>query len=296
MNRLLILVITVCLFATGCGTVVPPGKRVILIQPDGSTDIYDKGSYFAYGRTRVYFVDQQLSSFNEDDQRILCKDEVNMLVDVKAVLSFDVTESSLEFIQEKVKPVKNSDGNLELSLDAFYRMALQPIVLGTARNVISAMETDDIRPNRQKIENDLTQIVRQRIKDLNYPINVSAILLSSIDYPDSVTGMRERIKKAELEDQEKAAKAEAILAQAQREVAIETEQAKSRLVRAQAQADENEILTKSLTPAFLMWRQFEVLEHLGKDLSTGESNTVYMLPYQTMSPDMMQTTMLRGEK
>ena len=69
-------------------------------------------------------------------------------------------------------------------------------------------------------------------------MTVSAVLISNIDYPESVKQMRQKLKQAKLRDQELAAEAEAKLAEAQRQVAIETEEAKVRMVRAQAQASD----------------------------------------------------------
>lgn len=271
---------------TGCvGTVCPPGKTVIILHADGSSDIVDKGVYKYWGRDKLYFVDGRLKGFKEP-MKILCEDDINMDVDVKATMCFQVQKESIDFIKSKVKPKRIEQGDVagfELSLDEFYMMVVSDIVRGTSRNIISKYMTDDIRPNREKIEADIDAGIRKRLSELKYPIHVSAILLSNIDYPQSVTDTRQRIKQAQLKDQEQAALAEARLAEAQRQVAIEQELAKVRMVKAQAQADENTILTTSLTPEFLMWRQFEVMELTAARLAEGQSNTVFMMPYATMN-------------
>jgi regulator of protease activity HflC (stomatin/prohibitin superfamily) len=278
-----------------CGSVVPAGKTVIILDSNGESAIHEKGVYKAYGRDKLYLVDQKLKSFTEN-MNVLCADDINMTIDTKCVLSFEVTKESIEFIKRKVPATTISGGEIkgfELSLDQFYQMAVRDIVRGSARNVISPNETDAIRPNRQKLEAEIQQVVIERIAALKYPLQVSAVLLSNIDYPQSVKTMRERIKQATLADQEKAALALASLAEAKRQVAVEQEQAKVRMIKAQAQADENRILTDSLTPEFLMWRQFEVLENLADKLGSGPNNTVFMMPYQTMSPDMLNTAVIR---
>lgn len=280
---------------TGCGKVVPPGKTVIVLKPNGDTKVIDKGVYKKLGRDRVYFVDKKLRSF-EEDMQVLCADDINMAVDVKAVMSFAVSDAGIDFIREKVPSQQVTSGDVqgqELSLDKFYAMAVRDIVRSSARNTVSAYQTDDIRPNRQKLEKDIAQTVKQRVAELGYPINVSAVLISNIDYPQSVTAMREQIKQAQLEDQRSAALAEAKLAEAERQVLVETELAKVRMVRAQAQADENLILTESLTPQFLQWRQYEVMEQVGGWLADGTSNTVFMMPYEAMGAPIAQTVMMR---
>jgi regulator of protease activity HflC (stomatin/prohibitin superfamily) len=265
---------------------------VIVLDSSGGSTIYEKGVYKSWGRDKVYFVDQKLKSFNEP-MEILCADDINMTVDVKCVLSFDVTKDSTEFIKRKVPTTPIQGGGLELSLDQFYQMAVRDVVRGSGRNVVSVSKTDDIRPNRQQLEAQIQELVIGRIAELKYPVKISAVLISNIDYPETVKEMRNKIKKAQLADQEKAALAEAMLAEAKRQVAIEQEQAKVRMVKAQAQADENRILTESLTPQFLMWRQFEVMENLADKLGNGTNNTVFMMPYQTMNPDMLNTAVIR---
>jgi len=284
----------VMMLVTGCGQVVPPGKKVVILTPQGETKIHEQGVYKAWGRDRAYFVDGKLNSFKEEMQ-ILCKDDINMAVDLKSVLSFKVDKSSMDFIQKKVptQPIKEGKGDIEgyeLSLDKFYTMAVKDIVRSTARNIVSQYITDDIRPNREIIEAEIAGKVKNRIEELNYPLNVSAVLVSNIDYPESVKEMREKIKKVQLEEQEKEAKAKAALAEARRQVEVETENAKVRMVKAQAQASENQILTKALTPEFLMWRQYEVMEAMAKDLGDG---SVFIVPYQTMGSDLLNTTMLK---
>jgi len=294
-TNLSILLIALTLLV-GCGEVVPPGKTVIILHPDGTSEIVTKGVYKAWGRSKVYFVDGKLQSFTEK-MKILCADDINMDVDVKAIMAFTVSKDSIEFIKAKVPAVEATDGDVsgfELSLHKFYSMVVKDVVRGSARNVVSPYKTDAIRPNRKKIEAAIAKLVVARLKELEYPLIASAVLVSNLDYPQTVKDMRNRIKKAQLADQEKAALAEATLAQTQREVGIEQERAKVRIVKATAQADENRILTDSLTPEFLMWRQLEVMEGAAEKLSQGDSNTVFMMPYQTMNPAMLNTAMVQS--
>ena len=228
--------------------------------------------------------------------KILCTDDINMDVDVKTIMCFNVTKESIEFIKSKVPSSRVDEGDVtgyQLSLDKFYDMAVTDIVRSSARNIVSTYITDDIRPNRVAIEAAISAEVMRRLGELNYPLTISAVLVSNIDYPDSVKTMRNDIKRAQLEDQKSAALAEAMLAQMQREAGIEVERAKVRMIKAQAQADENQILTGSLTPEFLMWRQYEVMEMTAAALAEGTSNTVFMMPYSAINPDTLNTAMIR---
>jgi len=283
---------------TGCryGAVVPPGKKVIILSADGETAIHEKGVYKAWGRDRLYFVDQKLKSF-EEKMEILCEDDINMSVDVKCVLSFQVDETSIDFIKQKVPSVKTETGSeiagYELSLDQFYNMTVKDIVRSSARNIISTYETDNIRPNRLKIEGDLSKMVTDRITALKFPLNISAVLVSNLDYPQVVIDQRNAIKNAQLEDQRAAALAEAAMAEAQRRAGVETEEAKVRMIKAQAQADENAILAESLTPEYLSWKQLEVMQSVSTEMAKGQNNVVFIMPYEAISQDTMNTAMIR---
>jgi len=270
---------------------------VIILHPSGEATTVTDGVYKAYGRDRVYFVDQKLNSFAEPGMNILCKDDINMTVDVKAVMAFEVDESSIGFIKQKVPAIKTAEDSelegFELSLDKFYQMTVQDIVRSSARNVISVYATDDIRPNRKQIEEDLATDVRARIEALNYPLHVAAVLISNIDYPQVVIDQRNAIKNAQLEDQKQAALAEAAMAEAQRRAGIETEEAKVRMIKAQAQADENKILAESLTPQYLTWRQLEVMETVSSEMAKGTNNVVFIMPYEAINQSSMNTAMMR---
>jgi regulator of protease activity HflC (stomatin/prohibitin superfamily) len=288
------LAICTALMVTSCGKVVPPGKKVIILTPNGQTNIHEQGVYKAWGRDRAYFVDGKLNSFTED-MKILCEDDINMDVDIKSVLSFKVDADSMAFIKEKVptQVVKDGEGNsegFELSLEKFYSMAVKDIVRSSARNIVSKYVTDDIRPNREKIEGEISETIQTRIKALKYPIVISAILVSNIDYPESVKKMREAIKSVQLEEQKKDAQAKADLAEARRMVEVETEKAKVKIVKAEAEAAENIILAEALTPNFLMWRQFEVMENMASELGDG---TVFIVPYQSVNQELLNTAMVK---
>jgi len=288
MKRTLLLAITVVSFLfVGCGKVVPPGKKVIVLDAKGKSTLYERGSYLAYNRDKVYFVDGKLKSFTES-MKILCADDINMDVDIKIIMCFDVGTEQLEFIKTKVPTSRVTDGDVsgyELSLEKFYELGVKDIGRGTVRNIISPNVTDDIRPNRKKIEAEIATAIEARIKELKYPLQISAILLSNIDYPQSVKNMREEIKNVQLTETKKAAQAQAELAEAQRRVAVEIEKAKVRLVQAEARANENRVIASSLTPEYLKWREIEMLENLAATVAQGPNNTVFVLPFDMMKKE-----------
>ncbi len=297
MNKIIktLLLAAIMLVCAGCGEIVPPGKTVIVMKPDGATTIHDKGYYTVVGRDVAFYVDGKLSSYTEKLQ-ILCTDEINMDVDVKTVLSFQVDTTSVGFLINKV-PTKKVDNKNEMSIADFYTMVIRDIVRNTARNVVGKYNTNDIRNERENIEAKIGTIVLERIKQLNMPVKISAVMLSNLDHPASIKLLREEIKHAQLQDELKAAKAKADIIDAARQVTVITELNKVRVLKATSQARENQILADSLTPAFVKWRQLEVMEETTIALAKGESNTIFVLPYEAMGQSTMnQAVQLQATK
>lgn len=275
----------------GCTSkVVPPGTTVIILSANGEVTIKTKGSYYAYGRDRVYFVDTKLKSFTES-MKILCNDKVNMDVDVKWIGSFDVTKEKIQMIKEKVPAVRVPDGDItgyQLSLEQFYNIAMKDIIRANSRGIVSPYVTDAIPDNRKVIEKDIRKAVVERLTKLGYPVLTSDVLLSNLDFDPEITKTRQAIKAAELEDQRKAALAKAAVAQAKRDEDLAREQGKADIVRAKVKAKQNEIISKSITPEILAMKQWDVLEEAAK----GPNNEIFVIPYEALKSSDLTGTVI----
>jgi len=287
---ILIAVIMSAFFLVRCGNVVPPGMTVIIVKPDGETTIHKNGAYKAWNRDRAYFVDGKLKSFKKD-LKILCADDINMSVSVKWVGSFLVTDQTISVIKAKV-PAKtaNIEGNevQQLSLDAFFRIAMADIMSSITRDTVSPYNTDNIREQRDVIRQAIKKEFLKRMKELKYPISTADLLITNLDYPKNVTAMRQKIKHAELADLENAAIAKANVAKAKRDAELESERGKASIVKAKIDAAANKIRSTSLTPAILAVKQLETLVTLAQ----GTNNTVVVIPFDAIRPGGLQDTIL----
>lgn len=275
------MLISISVMNTGCSTkVVPPGTVVIVLSADGDKSIHAKGSYYAWGRDRVYYVDTKLKSFTEN-MKILCTDEINMLVDIKWVGSFKVTKEDIETITKRVPAVKVKEGDLvgfRLSLDKFYHTAMRDIIRSESRSIVSKYTTDNINAKRDEIRTAIKQRVVSRFKTLGYPIVTVDIMVSNLDYPKEITDQRKAIKRAQLEDQKQAALAKAAIAQAKRKAAIAAEEGKAQIITAKADAEANRIRAKSLTPEIIQMRQWDTLQMIG-----GRNGDLMIVPYASIN-------------
>lgn len=286
---LLLVLVFVLAFGACTSKVVPPGTTIIVLKTSGETEIKTAGTFTAWGRDRVYLVDSRLASFTEK-MKILCADDVNMDVDVKWVGSFDVSREKIAIIKTKVPSTQLPKGSeiegFTLSLKEFYKIAMKDIVRSNSRTIVSPYVTDNIRPNRKVIEKAISAAVISQLTALNYPVKTSAVLVSNLDYDPIITEQRKAIKKAQLEDQRKAALAEAQLAEAFRQEELAREEGKARIVKAQTRAAENMIVSASITPQVLAMKQWEVLEVA----ANSGNNEFFVVPYEAMkTSDLMGT-------
>lgn len=292
MKKVLLLVLML-IAVSGCGKVVPPGVTVIILDAAGNSKIYKKGVYFAWGRDKVYFLDTKLRSF-EEKMKILCADDINMDVSVKWLGNFVVTPESIQVIKSKIPAVKTNRKDIsgyELSLENFYNMAVKDIVNSFTRLVISKYRTDDIKLHREEIRKNIKALVIKRLVELHYPLETVDILITNIDYPQSVTDMRKRIKQAQLKDQENAALAKAAVAKAERDAQIAQKQGEAEVIRASMKAKANKLIAESLTPNIIMLKQFEALEKLAK----GPNNTVLIMPYDAIKQNDIKIVNMTGK-
>lgn len=302
MNKITNIILAVCsmsilLFMSGCGKVVPPGTTILLVKTDGSSEVYTNGTFKAWGRDRAYIIDSTLKSRTEQMQ-ILCADDINMSIDVKWLGSFEtgqenqINKKTIDVIKNKIsaQPTNRKDiKGFELSLDSFYNLAIKDIIRSTSRSVVSPYVTDNIRPEREKIQAEIKKRVLAKLEELNYPISTSDVMISNIDYPDSVTEMRQKIKQEELRDLENAAIAQANVAKARRNAELALEEGKAKVVAAKAEAQANEIINASLTSQILALRQFQALERL----ADGPNNNSVIVPYQAINPEFFNTVMIK---
>lgn len=287
---------------TGCSsTVVPPGTVVIVESADGESTLHTNGAYMVYGRDRAYFVDTKLNAFTESMQ-ILCKDKVNMTVDVKWIGSFDISKDKLKIIKEKVPSVRIDTGDIkgfQLSLNKFYATAMKDIIRGNTRAIVAPYITDNVPEQRQEIQDAIRKSVVDRFVKLGYPVKTSDILVSNLDFDDSVTETRKAIKNAQLDDEKKAALAKAAVAQASRNEDIERARGRALLEKKRAEAAANKIWGSSLTPNILKMKELEVAElHadnmklFAEKFGQGKGDMI-VLPYEALST-AVNTTMNRS--
>ncbi|UDQ97079.1 SPFH domain-containing protein [Lentisphaerota bacterium WC36G] len=215
-----------------------------------------------------------------------------MDVKVKWIGSFEISEKSIDIIKAKVPADTVNRGDIkgfQLSLDKFYKIAMEDIISSISRSTISSYKTDNIREKRDEIRNTIKKKFIDRLIALNYPVETADVLITNLDYPAEITAMRKRIKNAELKDLENAAIAKAEVAKARRDAELAAEKGKARLVEAEADAAANRVRAASLTPEIIMVKQIEMYEKL----ASGPNNTAILIPFSALGSGLSNTMLLK---
>ena len=286
--------LVLCLLSIGCGTVVNPGEDILLVQPSGEVELKKDGAYFAWGRTKVFSIDQKMKSFPHEKIEVFCKDKVNFTISFKNMMSLDPdSPANLKYIKDKVPGIQGEDGVKRLSLTKFYEMGLGDLAVQTVKSIVRVNSSDDIPNMEKQLLDEINTTYSELCKARGFPIQLSGIVFTNLDPDPTIYAKRKQIKDAELDDELKAAQAAAALAELGRDAEKAAEESKAKLIRAQAEADENRILASALTPEFLMWRQYEVMDSMAKATANSKNNTVFMMPYGMMNPETMNATMIK---
>jgi len=290
--KLIGLTLLSALFVGCMGQIVPPATTVLMVKPSGASEIYTEGAFKAWGRDRAYFVDTKLKSYPKEI-RVLCADGYNIDISLKWVGSFDVTEATIETIKNKVPSQRITSGDIkgsELSLDKFFKTAMEDVLSNVARGIIAPNNIEAIRSDRITITEAIKNGFVAKIKELKYPVLTADVLLTNIGPPEEYLTAMKRIKDAELKDQENAALAKAAVAKAQRDAELAAEVGKAALVTAEADAAANRARTESLSPEILMVKQLELLEQI----ALGPNNSVVLVPYTSLG-SQLQSNLLDRE-
>lgn len=139
-----------------------------------------------------------------------------------------------------------------LSEANFRTRLIEQDIRSVARQVPGKYTTVEVLGNREKLGQDLQAALSERWK----PWGVSSVhvALQEVRYPESITARFESLAA----ERTRAEEAKAATQTAE-------EKAKQKLVEAQAEADANRLLEKSLTPGVLEQRRIEMLKSVGEN-------------------------------
>lgn len=275
MKKILLMVI-VTLLATACSRVtVPPAAKGKVLSASGySVDVKESGKYWMAWWNSMVILDTSTSVVTEK-VKVKMKDKLDMTVDVRFRTRIAGGEKTINAMFNDIK-----HDNYNVTLPMVYNVYGRDVVRSVGRSVLSKYTSEEVPENFDRITEELRTAIVTALK--NSPIEMSNVTLGSILYPLTIT--------------------EAIEAQAQRRLAIETEENQQaiemvkktnelslaqadyeiRMTRAKAVRDENKMTSQGLNPILLQYRALEVQELMAKN-----ANAVFV-PYEALTSSGLQ--------
>ena len=272
-------VLIVAMFATGCSRVtVPPAAKGKVLSASGySVDVKEPGKYWLPWWNNMVILDTSTT---------VAKEVVDVKMSDKLDTTFEVRFRTRIMGNDKIINAMFNDithEKYQVSVDKVYSIYGRDVVRSTIRSVASKYTAEEIPNNFDKVTQELRTELTKALE--NSPLEMSNVTIGAIIYPDTITA--------------------AINAQAERRLAIETEQNQQaiemvkrtnelelaeaeyeiRMTRARAIRDENVTTAEGLKPELLQYRQLEVLEKLA------ENKNAVFVPYEALTNVGLQNRM-----
>ncbi len=210
-------------------------------------DLWLTNTYQRYD-AKVQNVDILTAAYSSDAQTM----------DVQMTLQYQV-------MGDKVMNIAKQYGSLEI-----LQNRIQSIAIEKTKAVLSSYKAMNIISDRAAMSPAVEQAIKDAIGD-EYFVNVTAVVLTNIDFSDAFElAVEEKMiaeqkqLKAEYENSTKIAKAEA--------------EAKAKVVAAEAEAKANELLEKSLTDKILQEMYIDKWDGKLPNVVAGEDSMSVMLP------------------
>lgn len=274
-----VLLVALMVVVTGCSreTVPPAAKGKILSGAGYSADLKEPGKYWVAWWNNLVVLDTSTQAMTEP-VTVKMKDNLDLKFDVRFRTRIEGNE---KVINSMFNDIRHKD--YQVTLPMVYNIYGRDVVRSVSRSVVGKYDTADVPQNFDIITQQLYDTLSERLKDS--PLELSNITLANIEYPKVIT--------------------EAIEAQHERRLAIETEQNQQaiemvkkenelrlaeaeyeiRVTRAKAVRDENKITAEGLNPVLIQYRQLEVMEQMARN-----KNAVFV-PYESLSNVGLQNRM-----
>ena len=153
---------------------------------------------------------------------------------------------------------------------------IHPIVRDSVRDVIAKYPAEEIPMKRTEIAQNISNaIVETVLKIKGNPLQVTAVQLRDIDLPPRIAQKIQEVQEAKQEaDKMKALEEKARYEQQVRLIKAETEkkekilraeaEKEEKILKAQGEAEANKLLSKSITPELLKWRELDIQEKMAE--------------------------------
>jgi len=265
MNKFKLLVVAVVMMfvLSACGqkVEVPPAHVGKIMTKEGYKEGTTPTSKFRLAWCWSYcdkIVLLSVADMAVNEQMVLHipKDRLNMTFDVRMTLS--VKPSQYDELFSKVPPVEAPNGD-RVPLERAYQIYAQQVIRAEAREYLSQFTIAEISSSRETINAELSDRLMNAVSSRT-PFTVGYAGLADVQYPAIIITAQENAAERREMIQQEEAQLEISKAQLERQLQEQRLQRTIDVEKAQAEAEVNLILAKSITPEYIKYRSLNALE------------------------------------
>lgn len=287
----------------GCSEPVPVGTVGKKIVPEGVTpEIYQPGRVTLWWRQSLVLVETASKRRVAPVTVVMADHSISEDGSVKRELGLDM--DFIVNIRYKIKPNENVinamlndmtlDGVEKITAEQVYDKYGNQVVGRVSREILGEYSPEEIFDNLKDINKALHAGIVQATQ--NTPLEISEVSLGKIDLPKIIKDRINANKSTELSEAEKRAQQKIDLLNEKNQTELAKQKAVRDMVDAKSLAEQNRILSESVTPEVIKLRELEVekmrIEMMSKVLSNGNNNSVF-IPYGALDNPGSQMRMFQ---
>lgn len=267
------------LVLVGCGrTVVPPASLGKILSTSGySADVKEAGKYWLYFWEDMVILDTSTQTMSES-VTVKMADDLDLTFNVNFRTRIGADKETINAMFNDIR-----HQNYEISLPLVYGVYGRDVVQNGARSVVSKYLTKDVSKNYDKMNEELFEHLNEKMK--TSPLQISNVTIAKIQWPkvivEAIEAQQERQLAIETEENEQAVR----IVRKNNELKMAEADYEIRMKRAEAIRDENKITAEGMNPMLLEYRRLEVLEAMA-----GNGNSIFV-PYEGLTSPGMQNRM-----
>ena len=264
-NALVVSALAVSLAACGSKVEVPAAHVAKIMTKDGykadtiGTSKFRLDWCWAYC-DKLVLLDASDQAVSEKMELFMPEDKLNMTFDLR--LTMIINPNKYEELFARIPPV-DQNGVDVISWNKAYVTYAQQIVRAEAREFLSDFTIAEIASSRETINAQLSQRLTKSINEKT-PFQVRYVGLADIQYPKIIVEAQENAAERREQINQEYANLELSKVRLERELQEQAMNQKITLERARAEAEVARIQSHSLTPAYIRYRELQILEKLAE--------------------------------
>lgn len=253
---------------SGCGTnvEVPPGHVGKKATPSGLSEkvIFPKKLRLSNLCLNCDdLVLAQVSDFSVKEKMtvFMPKDELNLTVDIRAVVQVSDDKQDINSVYNRLSPVETGQSRTKIiGMSKIYKTYGDPIIRETVRSELTKHSIAEVMSNRDLINQNMVKTVQNKLNKT--PLTVVHFGLADIQPPKVILDAQEAAKRRQIEIKKAEAQKMIDLKKAEAALEVAKKQQQVDLKEAETQVLVNKKLAEGVSDAFVTQRSLKVMDQL----------------------------------